>query len=1151
MADERLSLQELIKTRQQPSFFGRKTYIDFFSTNLESNLSQVKLLINVFGQGGVGKSTLLERFKNIATEKNCIALWSDHSELDLLSVMSKVAKDFEAQGYSLPQFTQKYDKFSQKLHEFEKDPEAPKEMLDIVLRTGAKIGYRSLKRVPVLGDGISIIDEKSFSDNASNLSNYLMRKVTNNEERKLLTNPIEVLSLLFFEDLSMIARDQKCILFFDTFEVTRTFLEPWLLDFYSGNFGDASPNIYFIIAGHESLQKTEWSSFESIIEYIPLDVFNDDETLSLLQSRGVSDTELIRTITELSGNLPLLVATLASQSQSSPDKELLRSVTDTAVDRFLKWVTEPSHRQLALNMSLPLDFNLDNVGLFLKEEIEGSFDWLIKQPFVKKRGNNWFYHDLVREQMLRYSFSRSIESWESNHQTLIDFYKKKLKTMHITDDQWSEYVFKLDYHLLCLNPERNLRIILGKLVDNIFYSKKATFQYIRLLKKVGVDLSLSQLIQWSDNLNHVFPDSESHINRNTLDELSNSIDIDQNRYVIMMQLYAVNFVKDEQFELAIDYLSKAINLNTEDNWFLLVNRGEVYHNSNQFDKAAIDLSQAIELHPDDDLIYGWRGKSYMYMAKYQEAISDFDKAIELNPSNHWAIAHRGKVYRLLEQYDKAITDFDKAIELDPEYEWAIAHRGESYMLWQKYQKAHNDFDRAISLNPQYDWVILNQGRAFMMQGEFDQAQNKFQIVKEVNSENQLVDYFISHTYIQAQQFEEALSHINSVLASSPNDEEHLILRGNIHFQLTNYQQAITNFSKVIDFNPNSIVKIVAGLTESYSNLKKYNKAISIANRALDINPNHAIAFAVRGEVYRQMSQFDKALSDYDKAIELDVNLETAYANRGEVYRELTQFDAALTNFNKAIELNPDAWNYTLRGIIYSLMQENDKALQDCNNAIEIDPNYSLALANRSQIYSINEQFNDSLVDIQKVIRLDSENKWNYFLRGITYFGLKMFEDALADFDKAVSVTTKEDKYFLYRGETYFKLKQYENAIKDLEKATELNPDNYYPHNLRGDIFIELKQYNNSFLAYKNAVNLNPNDDWIHYQLFLLCDSQITSQDGKTHLEKAVEIATTEEESELATESNKLNLALYLLAANNVEEARKIYQMCCASNYAEL
>jgi Tfp pilus assembly protein PilF len=75
------------------------------------------------------------------------------------------------------------------------------------------------------------------------------------------------------------------------------------------------------------------------------------------------------------------------------------------------------------------------------------------------------------------------------------------------------------------------------------------------------------------------------------------------------------------------------------------------------------FSRAIQLAPQYQPVYVWRGMAYRETGQWEKALADFTKAIELDPTDNYALEQRAQVYRHLGQSAKAQADEDRAAQL--------------------------------------------------------------------------------------------------------------------------------------------------------------------------------------------------------------------------------------------------------------------------------------------------------------------------------------------------------------------------------------------------------------------------------------------------------------------------------------------------------
>ncbi len=378
------SLQEILRQRQQSEFVGRDDYLSTFSSNLKLPLDDSRrcFLFNAWGQGGVGKSTLLKQFSKSAEEVRATVAYTDESETSVPEALGRLAEQFIQQGYKLNQFAERYRLYRQRKQELETDPKAPQGFSAFVGKTVVKAGVKLGRRVPLGGAMLDFVDEDTLSAQAGEWASYVAKKLCNKDEVQLVQEPVTVLTPLFLQDLFTLAQEVCVALFFDTYEQTSEFLDTWLRDVLEGKHGDVPSNIVITIAGRHPLDDNHWATYDGLIARFPLEPFTEEEAKQYLHRKDITNPKVVEVILHLSGRLPLLVATLAVGSPDDPDQ--VSEPSDTSVERFLKWVEDPKHRQIALAAALPRKFNRDILAQLVGEDdAEALFNWLKKNALCE------------------------------------------------------------------------------------------------------------------------------------------------------------------------------------------------------------------------------------------------------------------------------------------------------------------------------------------------------------------------------------------------------------------------------------------------------------------------------------------------------------------------------------------------------------------------------------------------------------------------------------------------------------------------------------------------------------------------------------------------------------------------------------------------
>jgi len=686
------SLQDILKRRQQEEFVGREEQLSFFHRNMRWEIDDPRrrFVINISGQGGVGKTWLLRRFRKIVEEFAAVTAYTDEAEDDVPSVMGRIAAQFDAQGYPLKTFAERYKVYRQRQQEIEADPDAPQGFSAFLGRTLAKGGLRLARRVPVGGVAADFVDEEAFASLAGDFASYVARKIGNKDEVRLVLEPVEVLTPVFLADLREVAEKHPIALFLDTYERTGGFLDPWLRDLLEGRHGDVPVNIVLVITGRDELDRNHWAPYEGLLARLPLEPFTEEEAHDYLARKDITDEQVMEVILQLSGRLPLLVATLAAESPDDPAK--VGDPSGEAVERFLKWVEDARQRQVALDAALPRRLNRDVLAVLVgEEEASTLFAWLREMPFIEKRGDGWAYHDVVRAQMLRYKRQEAPKGWAELHRRLGEYYESLRNGLGLEDvtgrkhPTWQTYTVEALYHRLCQAPQKYLSDALNGFVAALEAQSSFAQDWAKIVREAGEDFETKSTLEWGERL---------------LNGLSH--------YQVAAEMFAA----------LTDYPG------LESCWHpaMFAWLGEAYRLTGHHEEALASINHALEFNPTYTWALAFRGATYRRMCCYEEALADLNRAIELNPNLVRAVANRGRVYRILKHYEQALADFSRAIELDPNYDFALAGRGETCYLTGRYEEAISDLSKAIELRPDNDWYIYSRALAFLALSHSNEVQ---------------------------------------------------------------------------------------------------------------------------------------------------------------------------------------------------------------------------------------------------------------------------------------------------------------------------------------------------------------------------------------------------------------------------------------------
>ena len=512
----RPSLQDHLRRRQEDEFVGRVAQIGDYQQNLGTSPGNKwhRFVFNIYGDAGVGKTSLTERLRQIAVDQGYLAACVDDQRADdVISAMSVIADEFSHANARLGEFEKRLAAYRRHRHALESDSQAPEGVAALVTKTAVAIGISAARSAPVAGGVLAQVNSAAVGDQVNQARAYLARKFKDHADVRLLLAPESELTSAFVTGLNRIGAIRPIALFFDSYERTGLFLDRWLLGLYTAQYGDLPETLIATISGQHQLDQNQWHKYRPVIADMPLEPFSEAEARQFLVGKGIRDERMINVILTLSGRLPMWMATLAEARPA--DATEIGDPAGDAVERFLKWEEDPERKAIALAAALPRMINQDVLAVItLPDKAHEMFGWLCGLPFVSPRASSWVYHEVVRAAMLRLQRAQAPSQWRSLHRELGQANERWAQDStggltEVWDSQkWADYTREQMYHLLCADSASYLAQALDFAQKAVDHSGSRGRQWAEMIANAGRDTEDPELVQWSQHLSDSIRGSE-------------------------------------------------------------------------------------------------------------------------------------------------------------------------------------------------------------------------------------------------------------------------------------------------------------------------------------------------------------------------------------------------------------------------------------------------------------------------------------------------------------------------------------------------------------------------------------------------------------------------------------------------------------------
>jgi len=290
--------------------------------------------------------------------------------------------------------------------------------------------------------------------------------------------------------------------------------------------------------------------------------------------------------------------------------------------------------------------------------------------------------------------------------------------------------------------------------------------------------------------------------------------------------------------------------------------GNQFLNSNKYDDAIVQFTNAIGAEPTNADYYAARGSAYELTGKLNEAFADFEKALIFKPKDVPSLINMGRICNKLGKYEDALGYLNRAKALDKMNKTLYPEKVIALMGLEKYDQALKACDTALLIketaqNLYYRGkIFVKLNNDILAQREFEKAIQKDKSFFEPRLE--LADLFIRNN-----KQKEAMDQVNQILSADPRHTQAYIVRSRIYKANLDYPNAINDISKTILIDPeNPEYYMIRG--KYYQEFNQHLNAISDFSKYISLKPDDPDAYFARAKSYQEMMNYEKAIEDYNK-----------------------------------------------------------------------------------------------------------------------------------------------------------------------------------------------------------------------------------------------------------------------------------------------
>jgi tetratricopeptide (TPR) repeat protein len=487
----------------------------------------------------------------------------------------------------------------------------------------------------------------------------------------------------------------------------------------------------------------------------------------------------------------------------------------------------------------------------------------------------------------------------------------------------------------------------------------------------------------------------------------------------------------QQDSLAATWYRKALEVEP-DNAILYQKLGYAEHRSGELDQAIVDLERSRELHPASAETHFALGNVWYDMEMYDQAKDSYLQALAFDSTTARYHFQLGMAYFNQEIPDTALVAFKKTYHWYPKYALAYEFAANILISQQKWAEAVAVLEQGLASAPETNVTRYWLGRAHVEEGNYKRAAELLRGYVNLYGDHIGARYNYGLALFEIGEYEEAVAQLCSVTVHLPDLLKARLYLGRSLGVLDQDSSAFAEFDTLLSKDP---LYYGAWISRGDLDLKRdrYMQAMMQYERAARIDPaqweayhRQALTHYLQGEYTEAELLLLESLIRQDSAV-------VVYELLGDVASAMREDDFSVYYYGMVLRFEPE--NTAVRAKLvdafirrqlwpaardqllwrYENEPENEKILYQLTRVSHADGDTSAAEKYNEQYLQRHSQRREREIFALR-IRLDRYNPARYRDMGWYYLKLGANSSARAYFRRAVALGDKTLPASLYLDE---------------------------------------------------------------------------------------------------------------------------------------